>query len=101
MPTEPTATPEALDALIAASLQSRRETLLRNARRQRIATRVGFGGSACVALLALAAYFFAGDRDAAVLCASIAFVTFITSFVAWKAGRKMTGNLLVQLDKLK
>jgi hypothetical protein len=101
MPTQPIDTPDIMDALIAASLQSRRQRLLRNARRQRIATRVGFGGSACVALLALAAYFFAGDRDAAVLCASIAFVTFITPFVAWKAGRKMTDNLLGQLDKLK
>ena len=58
----PAATREALDALIAASQQSRREALMRSARRQRIATRVAFGGSACVALLALTAYFFAGDR---------------------------------------
>jgi hypothetical protein len=43
----PAATPEALDALIAASQESRREGLLRTARRQRIGTRVAFSCSGC------------------------------------------------------
>jgi Na+/H+ antiporter NhaD/arsenite permease-like protein len=87
----PAATPEALDALIAASLQSRREALLRSARRQRIATKMAFGGSACVALLALTAYI-AGEPSAAVLCAFIALVTFSFACVVWKASRKTTAD---------
>jgi hypothetical protein len=94
MPTQPIDAPDIMNALIEASLRSRRAKLLRTARRQRIATRIAFALSGCVALLALAAYFFAGDRSAAVLGAFIAFVTFITTFVAWKNGRRRTADSL-------
>ena len=75
MPSPLIDTPQALDAAIAASLQSRREKLLRAVRRQRILTRVAFGLSGCVALSALAA-FLAGDPKAAALSAMTASMTF-------------------------
>jgi hypothetical protein len=98
MPTQSTVTPEALDALIAASLQSRREALLRSARRQRIATRVAFGLSGLIAL-GVPAALLAGDDNAAVLVASIALITFIVTFVVWKNGRNRTADSLRKMDR--
>jgi hypothetical protein len=100
MPTQPIDTPDIMDVLIAASLKSRRAKLLRAARRQRIATRIGFALSGCVALLALTAHLVARDREAAILCASMALVTFGISFAAWKAGRKRTADLLRQMGSV-
>jgi hypothetical protein len=99
MPTQPIDTPDIMDALIAASLKSRRAKLLRAARRQRIAIRVAFGGSACVALLAFAAYL-AGGHSAAVLSAFIALVTFSFACVVWKTSRKTTADSLRQIKEL-
>jgi len=88
MPTQPAATPEALDALIAASLQSRREALMRSARRQRIATRVAFSCSGCITLLALAAFFLARDPDAGAILTTMALVTLTFAYLAGKANQK-------------
>jgi hypothetical protein len=71
MPTQPTTIPEALDALIAASHQSRRETLLRAAGRQRNRTRFGYACAGGIVLLALAAIFLAHDNEAAIVISSL------------------------------
>jgi hypothetical protein len=91
-------TQEGWDAATKAYLQTRHDNLLRTVRRQRIATRVAFGGSACVALLALAAYL-AGEQSAAVLSAFIALVTFSFACVVWKASRKTTADSLRKMKK--
>lgn len=90
--------PDVLNALIAASLKSRREALLCSARRRRIATRLSFALSACIALFALAAYFLARNPPAAVLSATIAFIIFITTLVAWENGRTRTAHSLQQME---
>jgi hypothetical protein len=72
IPTQSIDTPEALDTLIAASLQSRRDKLVRAARNQSIRTRFGYGCSGCIALLALAAIFLAHDPEAAAILAMMA-----------------------------
>jgi len=56
MPIPSIETPDALDAAIAASLQSQREKLLRRVRNQRIRMLIALGLSGCIALFALAAY---------------------------------------------
>jgi uncharacterized membrane protein YadS len=79
-------TPHALDAAIAARLQLRRERLLRAERNRRILTPVAFGLSGCTAILALAAFFLARDREAARSCAAIACVSLsITTFAYFAA----------------
>jgi hypothetical protein len=91
-------TQEGWDAATAAYLKLRRETLLRSARRQRIATRVAFGCSACLAFFALAAYL-AAEHSAAVLGAFIALVNFSFACVVWKASRKTTADSLRQMKE--
>jgi hypothetical protein len=98
MPSQPIDTPDILDAFMAANLQSRRAKLVRAARNQRIGTRFAYVCSACVALLALTAIFFAHDPKAAVLLAIIACLTFGFAYVAGQAGRKKLADSLQQMS---
>lgn len=90
--------PDLLDALIAASLKSRVENLVRAARRQRILSRVALGGAALV-LLGVPAALLAGDRLAACIIAAIACVTLGFTYFAGKAGRKKALESLRQLGQ--
>ena len=67
-------TPDALDAAIAASLQTHRDNLLRRVRNQGIRTRIALALSGCIALFALAAYLI-GDHAATRFCALTAHLT--------------------------
>jgi peptidoglycan/LPS O-acetylase OafA/YrhL len=93
------ATPEALDALIAPSRQTRRETLLRGARREKMRTRFAYGCSGCIALLALAAFFLARDPDAGATLVMMALVTLIFAYLAGKSGQKKLADSLQEMDK--
>jgi len=94
MPSQPIYTPEALDALIAASRQSRHQRLVKSVRNQRIRTRVGYGCSGCIVLLALAAIFLAHDPEAAAVLAMMACVTFsFAYFVGRSVERKLADAL--------
>jgi hypothetical protein len=93
-------TPQALDAAIAASLQFRREKLLRAERSQRILTRVAFGLAGCAALCALAE-FLAGDPKAGAFSAMAACVTLSLTCIAGKAGRKKVVDSLREMDQSK
>lgn len=90
--------PDLLDALIAASLKSRVENLVRAARRQRILSRVALGGAALV-LLGVPTALLAGDRLAACIIAVIACVTLCFTYFAGKAGRKKALESLRQLSQ--
>jgi hypothetical protein len=96
----PAATPEALDALIAVSLQSRRAHLARAARNQRIRTRFGFTCSGCIAVLAMAAVFLAHDPEAGVSLAVMACLTASFVYFAGKATQKKLADSLRQMDEL-
>jgi hypothetical protein len=87
MPSPLTHIPDALDAATAASLQVRRERLLRRARNQRIRMRIALGLSGCVALFALAAYLI-GDYAAARSCAMTACVVLAFTCISGAAARK-------------
>jgi hypothetical protein len=93
-------TPQALDTAIAASLESRREKLMRAVRSRRIRIRVAFGLSGCVALCALAE-FLGGDPRAAAFSAMTACVTFSLTYIAGKAGRKKIVDSLREMDQSK
>ena len=96
MPSEDTS--DILDALIAASLKSRVEKLVRSARRQRILSRVSLGGAALI-FLGVPAALFAGDRRAAVIIAIIACVTLSFTYLIAKASRKKALDSLRQLSQ--
>jgi O-antigen/teichoic acid export membrane protein len=81
-------TPQTLDAAIAAQRRARRVKLQRSIRSQRIRTRVSFAMTGCVALFALAAFFLAHDREAAVILTIITCVSFGVNYSAGKVGRK-------------
>jgi 1,4-dihydroxy-2-naphthoate octaprenyltransferase len=91
--------PHALDAAIAASRHARRERLVRAVRNQRIRARVAYGLSACVAILALLAFFFADDHEAAVIIAMFACVTVGVAYAAGKAGHKKAVDALREMDQ--
>jgi hypothetical protein len=91
-------TPDILDRLIAASLQSHRETLLRRVRNQGIRMLIALGLSGCVALFALAAYLI-GDHAAARFCAMIACVVFAFTCIVGAAARKMAVDALRETDQ--
>jgi hypothetical protein len=91
-------TPDILDALIAASLKSRVESLVRAARRQRILSRVALGGTALV-VLGVPAALLAGHQLAASIIAVIASVTLGFTYLAAKAGRKKALESLRQLGQ--
>jgi CDP-diglyceride synthetase len=95
----PTARPEALDALIAASLQSRRDKLVRAARNQRIRTRFAYGCSGSIVLLTLAAIFLAHDSEAAAFLAVFACITSSFAYFAGKATQKKLADSLRQIDQ--
>lgn len=78
-------TPQALDELIAASRQFRREKLVRAIRNQMIKARVAFALAACVFLLAFVAFFVARDLIAATLLFMIGVITSFTTAAAGHA----------------
>ena len=88
-----------LDALIAASLKSRVEKLVRAARRQRILSRVSLAGAVLV-FLGVPAALLAGDRGAAIIIAVIACATLAFAYLAGKAGRKKALESLRQMSQL-
>jgi len=94
---QPMATPDIMNALIAASLQTRRAKLLRAARNQRIRTRFGYGCSGCIALMALAAILLAHDPHAAVILSLMAFVTCSFAYFAGRASQKKLADSLRQM----
>jgi O-antigen/teichoic acid export membrane protein len=85
------------DALLAASLQAHRETLLRAIRNQRIRMRVSLAISACIALFAVVSYGI-HDLAAAKLCAAIAVVSFVFNWIAGTSARKQLLDALQALD---
>jgi hypothetical protein len=94
--------PQALDVAIAARLQLSCEKLLRAERNRRILTRVAFGLSGCIAILALAAVFVAHDREAVRIGATIACVTLsMTTFAyfAAKSARKKAVDSAREMDQ--
>ena len=94
------ATPEALDDLIAASLQTRRDKLVRAARNQRIRTRFAYGCSGCIVLLALAALFLARDPDAGAILTTMALVTLTFAYLAGRVNQKKLADSLREMDQL-
>lgn len=98
MPNPLTDLPDAMDAAIAASLQIRREKLVRRARNQRIRARIVLGLSGCIALFALAAYLI-GDYVAARSCTIMACAVLAFTFIAGSAARKKAVDALRQADK--
>ncbi len=99
MPSPLIDTPQALDAAIAASRRARREKLVRSARNQRIRTHVALGLTGCIAIFALVAFFFAGDREAAAIISMIACVTFGVVYTSGKTGQKKAVDSLREMDR--
>jgi hypothetical protein len=91
-------TPDALDAAIESARQTRRRRLLRATRNQKIRTRVALGFAACTSLFALAAFVY-GDREAATVIALLACLTFGSTYVAGKAGRRKVADSVRELDR--
>jgi hypothetical protein len=91
-------TPDILDTLIAASLQSHREKLLRRVRNQKIRMRIALGLSGSIALFALAAYLI-GDYAAARFCAMNACIVFAFTCIVAGAARKNAANALREIDR--
>jgi hypothetical protein len=91
-------TPDILDALIAASLQARREKLQRRLRNQTIRLLIALGLSVCVALFALAAYLI-GDHAAARSLAMTAYLVFGFTCVTGLAARKRAVDALREADR--
>ena len=87
-----------LDAATAASLQSRREKLMRRLRIQNILVRVILGLSGCEALFAVAAYLI-GDYAAARFCAVTGCILFAFAYIAQVAARKKTLDALREMDR--
>ena len=98
MPEQLIDTPQDLDTALAASVQARREKLVRRVRNQRIRTRIAFGLSGCVALFALTAYLI-GDYAAARFCAMTACVTLAFTIIAGAAARKRAVDALREADQ--
>jgi uncharacterized membrane protein len=91
-------TPDILDTLTAASLQSRREKLTRRLRIQKILVHIVFGLSACEALFALAAYL-NGDYSAARFCAVTGCIVFAFAYIAQVAARTKAVDALREMDR--
>jgi hypothetical protein len=91
-------TPDLFDTLIAASLQSRREKLLRRVRMQKVLVRIVFGLSACEALFALAACL-NGDYAAARFCAVTGCIVFAFAYIAQMDARKKAVDALREMDQ--
>jgi len=87
-----------LDAATAASLQSRRETLIRRVRTQKIRLLITLGLSGCVALFALAAYLI-GDHAAARFCAMTAYLVLGFTCITGLAARKRALDALREANE--
>jgi hypothetical protein len=88
------------DAATKAYLQSRREALLRRARRQRILSRLGIGLSGLIAL-GIPVALLAGDALAARVIALDFCIVFSFICIAGKAGRKYIADSLRKMDQYK
>jgi len=91
---------DVLDTLIATSLQSRREKLVRRVRNQTIRLLIALGLSGCVAFFALAAYGI-GDHAAARSLAMTAYLVFTFTCIAGLAARKRALDTLREADQPK
>jgi hypothetical protein len=98
MPSPLTDIPDALDAAIAASMEARRDKLLRRVRNQRIRMRIALGLSGCIALFALTAYL-VGDYAAARFCGMSACVVFAFTCIVGAAARKRAVDALREADQ--
>lgn len=98
MPSPSIETPEAFEAAIEASLQVRRERLLRAVRNRGMRTGIALGLAASMVVLAFTA-FVAGDREAATLIALMAFLTAGVICVARNAGLKKALDSLREMDR--
>ena len=87
-----------LDAATAASLQSRREKLVRRVRNQKIRLLIALGLSGCVALFALAAYRI-HDHAAIRSLAVTAYLVFTLTCITGLAARKRAADALQEADK--
>jgi hypothetical protein len=92
--------PDMLDVAIAASVQARREKLVRRVQNQKIRMLVALGLSGCVALFSLAAYLI-GDYTAARFCAMTACVAFAFTVITGVAARKRAIEALRETDRPK
>jgi hypothetical protein len=99
MPSPSIDTPQALDAAIAASRQSRREKLVRAVRNQRIRTRVASAFSGSIATFALAAFILARDLEATEILSMMTCVTFGVTYIAGKADQKKAVDALREMDQ--
>jgi hypothetical protein len=99
MPSSLIATPQALDAAIAASRQARRDKLVRAVRNQRIRTWVACSLAGCIVLFAFLAFFVAHDLEAATGLSMMASITVFVVAAAGSAGRKRALNALQEMDQ--
>lgn len=90
--------PDMLDVAIAAGQQARREKLVRRLRNQRIRTYIALGLSACVALLAVAAYLI-HDHAAARSLGVTAYLVFTFTCITGLAARKRAADALGEADR--
>jgi len=74
---------QTFEATVAASQDARRARLLRRQRIRRITILVAFGLSGVIAMLALAAVFLTTDREAAIVCAMMAVISFSFTTMAF------------------
>jgi hypothetical protein len=100
MPSPSTDLPDQFVVATAASLQARREKLVRRVRNQRIRMLIALGLSGCVALSAFVAYLI-GDYAAARGCAMTAFIVFAFTCIAGAAARKKAVDALRATDQPK
>ena len=98
MPSPSTEMLDTLDVAIAASLQAHRETLLRRVRNQKIRMLIALGLSACVALLAVAAYL-THNHAAARSLAMTAYLVFTFTCITGLAARKRALDALREADQ--
>lgn len=94
-PDQPARWPPHTGPRASASLQTRREKLVRGVRNQRIRMGIALALSACIALFALAAYLI-GDHAAARFCAMVACVVFAFTSITGLAARKRALDALDQ-----
>lgn len=92
-------TPQELDAAIAASKDAQRKRLERAVRNRIYRTRVGYGLSGVIAVLASVAFFVAHDREGAGVLAFMACWTFAFAFFAGKAALKNAEEALRAADQ--
>jgi hypothetical protein len=100
MPNPSADSPDQFVLATAASVQARREKLVRRVRNQRIRMFIALGLSGCVALFALAAYLI-GDYAAARFCAMTACVVFGFTCITGLAARKRAVDALREAEQPK